>query len=98
MNMLYWMFDCLFLHRLDCATDLNVKVKFWACVAIFPVETIGKLASRIHLQLTEGNICPRRLCGDYFLEKGLFSPKTSNFLILLKISVSSLYSNSWAVF
>lgn len=48
MNMLYWMFDCLFLHRLDSAIDLNVKVKFWTCVAIFPVETIVKLASRIH--------------------------------------------------
>lgn len=42
MNMSYWVFDCLFLHRLDCAVDLNGKV-----MAMPPLEASGRLASGI---------------------------------------------------
>lgn len=40
-NMLYWMFDCLFLGKLDCTVDVNVNVKIWT---IFLLEATGKLA------------------------------------------------------
>lgn len=40
-NMLYWMFDCLFLGKLDCAIDVNVNVKIWT---VFLLEATGKLA------------------------------------------------------
>lgn len=56
MNMICWMFGCLFLHRLDCAIDLHVKVKFWTRVAIFPLEATGKYNSLQATFVLEGSV------------------------------------------
>lgn len=56
MNMICWMFDCLFLHRLDCAIDLHMKVKFWTHVAICPLEANGKCNSLQATFVLEGSV------------------------------------------
>lgn len=94
MNMLYWVFNCLFLHRLlDCAIDLNVKV-----MTIFPQKAIGMLASGIHCVTHWRQHLSQKARWGLSFGKGLPISQTSDFLVLIKIPISSLYSNSWAMF